>query len=293
VLNSLLEDILKTASIYENSIDSSEIFNSFNEVQELIKSAKKSKKPKVKKFKNGIVINGEFGSPEVAKILKKWEGKLPLVVSDPPYSGIVKDEWDQNIGADDYVRWTKDMLKYLKPKGSMYVWGCYGKPGNRTYFEYLSRVEKETGMTMQNVITWSKKRAYGTQYNYLHTSEYVAWLTNGERPGKFKVPLLDIERGYAGYNKSYPALSKFLRRTNVWSVNELFKGKIHPTEKPTKLAEIMIETHTKKGDWVMDPFGGSGSSGEAAIKLGRKFILVERDPTYFKAIINRLEKLEK
>lgn len=64
---------------------------------------------------------------------------------------------------------------------------------------------------------------------------------------------------------------------------------MHIAQKPEKLAEIMITTHTKKGDTIMDPFAGSGSSGLAARKLGRKFILIERDPSNFKIIVERLK----
>ena len=85
-----------------------------------------------------------------------------------------------------------------------------------------------------------------------------------------------MKRGYAGYNKDYPAKSEFLRRTNVWTdVTELFRGKIHPAEKPSRLAEIMIETSSLPGEWVLDPFAGSGSTGVAAANLGRPCLLIE------------------
>ena len=59
-----------------------------------------------------------------------------------------------------------------------------------------------------------------------------------------------------------------------------------------KLSEVMILTHTQPGEWVLDPFAGSGSTGEAAIKNGRKFVLVERDEGYFRQIVARLKKVE-
>jgi DNA modification methylase len=58
--------------------------------------------------------------------------------------------------------------------------------------------------------------------------------------------------------------------------SELFKGKIHPAEKPSRLAEIMIETSSKKGELVLDMFAGSGSTGVAAKKLGRSCLLIEK-----------------
>ena len=253
--------------------------------------AAKSTTPKVEKLKDGIVICGEFGSPEVSKILAKYTGKLPLIIADPPYGEIVSNDWDKGVKSSDYMRWTTDCLHYLSKGASLYMWGGIGKPHNRIFFDWLSKVEDETGMTMRNLITWKKRRAYGKSNDYLFVREECAWLVNGEKPKVFHIPLLDEERGYEGYNKDYPAKSKYLRRGNVWTdINELFKGKVHVAQKPERLAEIMIETHTKKGDVVMDPFAGSGSTGMAAKKLGRKFILIERDPANFKIIVARLKK---
>ncbi len=257
--------------------------------QQIDKIAAKTKKPTIKKFPDGIVINGEFGSAEVSKILAEYEHKLKLIVADPPYGEIVSNSWDKGITANNYMQWTKDCLKYLAKGASLYMWGGIGKPHYRIFFEWLSKVEDETGMTLRNLITWKKRRAYGKKDDYLFVREECAWLVNGEKPKTFNIPLLEEERGYAGFNLEYPAKSKYLRRTNVWTdINELFVGKVHIAQKPERLAEIMIETHTKKGDVVMDPFAGSGSTGLAARKLDRKFILIERDKGNFEMIVNRL-----
>ena len=271
-----------------NSIDNISILAA-NYIDAITKISAKSKKPKVVKFKDGIVINGEFGSKEVEKILKKYEKKLNLIIADPPYGVLPGVEWDQKITADDYMRWTKECAKYLGKGSSLYIWGGIGRPHNRIFFEWLSKVEEETDLTMRNLITWKKKRGFGTSSNFLFVREELAWLVNGEKPKIFNIPLLDQERGYAGFNKNYPAKSKYLRRTNIWAdIPELFSGKVHIAQKPERLAEIMIETHTRKGDVVLDPFAGSGSSGLAARKLGRKFILIERDKENFNIICKRL-----
>jgi site-specific DNA-methyltransferase (adenine-specific) len=254
-----------------------------------ILASKKSNKPAVKKFKDGIVINGEFGSPEVEKILDAYKKKLPLIIADPPYGAIVSNDWDKNVKSENYMSWTKECIKYLNNGASLYMWGGIGKYKDRVFFDWLSKVEDQTQLTMRNLITWKKRRAYGKKDDYLFTREECAWLINGEKPKVFHIPLLEQERGYAGYNLKYPAKSKYLRRTNVWTdINELFKNKVHIAQKPEKLAEIMINTHTRKGDTILDPFAGSGSSGMAARKLGRKFILIEMDKGNFDLICKRL-----
>jgi len=66
--------------------------------------------------------------------------------------------------------------------------------------------------------------------------------------------------------------------------------KIHPVEKPVSLLRQLIETSTAPGETVVDFFGGSGSTAEAAIQTGRNFILCEKDPAYHAGILERLSK---
>lgn len=87
----------------------------------------------------------------------------------------------------------------------------------------------------------------------------------------FNIPLTNIERGYEGYNKKYPAKSKFKRVTNVWSdIPELMRPK-RKAQKPVPLMERIIQTHSNPGDLVVDPFAGWGTTGIAALGLGRRF----------------------
>ncbi len=69
---------------------------------------------------------------------------------------------------------------------------------------------------------------------------------------------------------------------NVLKIPKIIPNKEqHPTEKPVALAEHFIKLHTQEGDTVLDPFMGGGSSGVAAIHLGRNFIGMELDPVFF------------
>ncbi|HKM52109.1 MAG TPA: site-specific DNA-methyltransferase [Isosphaeraceae bacterium] len=203
------------------------------------------------------------------------DGSFPLIIADPPYVDILPVDWDRKESL--YDRLSVLVERLLPDGGTAYVWGGIGRPHNRVFFDWLSRVERETRLSIHTLITWSKKRAYGKKDNYLFTREECAMLVKGDCPSTFNIPLLDVKRGYAGYNSKYPAKSEFLRRTNVWTdVTELFRGKIHPAEKPSRLAEIMIETSSRPGDLVLDPFAGSGSTGVAAVKLGRPCLLIEK-----------------
>lgn len=65
---------------------------------------------------------------------------------------------------------------------------------------------------------------------------------------------------------------------------------LHPTQKPVALMEYLIRTYTNEGETVMDNTMGSGTTGVAAVKTGRKFIGIERDPEYFRIASERIQK---
>jgi site-specific DNA-methyltransferase (adenine-specific) len=67
----------------------------------------------------------------------------------------------------------------------------------------------------------------------------------------------------------------------------------HPTQKPVKLLEYLIKTYTNAGDTVLDFCMGAGSTGVAALALGRKFIGIEIMENYCKIAAERLEKARK
>ena len=65
---------------------------------------------------------------------------------------------------------------------------------------------------------------------------------------------------------------------------------IHPTQKPVDLLERAIRTHTKPGAVVCDFFAGSGSTGVAALKAGRRYILIEQSASYHEKGLAWLEE---
>jgi len=259
--------------------------------------------PKIVDFEDGVAICGTFPQPDVLAIIDKHtEGKIPLTIADPPYGNIVDKAWDRtNLSDQQFCQWMIDWTKVIETRSlegsALYVWGGVGlardglKPPFRPFLRYLVEVELQTRYQLSTPITWKKKRAYGIQWGYLFVREELAYLVLGDhkKPRKFTVPLLDVKRGYAGYSEKYPAKSEFLRRTNVWDdVTEILKGKTHINQKPQRLMEIPIEVHTEPGEWVLDPFAGSGTTAFAARKLDRRFIIVEQDPVEFEKIVTRL-----
>lgn len=75
-------------------------------------------------------------------------------------------------------------------------------------------------------------------------------------------------------------------RTNIWHIQPAY-DKRHPAIFPTELAEKVITYYSFKGDIVLDPFAGIGTVGEAATKLGRRFVLIEQEANYLAIIRDR------
>lgn len=251
---------------------------------------------------NGLVVLGAFPEPEVLEVVHSC-GPYPLIICDPPYGNITQENWD-DVGEDDVrfaqwmVSWTKICQELSLPGAALYVFGGIGRfeqegrPPFRPFYRYLVEAELQTGYKLSTHVTWAKKRAYGIRWGYLFCREEVGYFVigNPKQPRLFNIPLLEQRRTYPGYDPRYPAKSEYYRRTNVWmDVVEILRGKVHETQKPDRLYEIMIETHTKEGEYVLDPFAGSGTCARAAAKLNRKFVLVERDPQIFRECVDRLK----
>jgi site-specific DNA-methyltransferase (adenine-specific) len=79
-----------------------------------------------------------------------------------------------------------------------------------------------------------------------------------------------------------------LRVPSSWQKFNVEVG-LHPTQKPVALYEYLVKTYTNEGDTVLDFCMGSGTTGVAALKLGRKFIGIEKDPKYFAIAAQRIQ----
>jgi DNA modification methylase len=260
--------------------------------------------PRTERFPDGVAILGDALAPSTLSLIRDELGAaLPLIIADPPYGNVLsraRAPWDRFAGtqrefADALVAFVRAYAPMLVEGGALYVWGGYGRPGFRPFFDFLARVETDAPeVRLANLITWAKRRAYGVQHNYLSTREELAYFVRADderKPARFAVPYLEATRGYAGFNAKYPARSEHYRRTNVWSdVTELFRGKVHEAQKPMRVYEIPIEVHTVEGDTVLDPFAGSMTLAHAARRLGRRWVCVESDEATFLAACRALRE---
>ena len=161
--------------------------------------------------------------------------------------------------------WFGNAARVLLPGRSFYVWGGYANCAN--YPAALA----ESGLYFSQAIIWDKQHPVLTRKDFMGAHE---WAFYGWREG---------------------AAHEFFGPANVpdlWSVKKLNHTEtVHLTEKPVELAARAIRYSSRKGEHVLDLFGGSGSTMAAAEQTGRRAFLMEVDPLYCDVIVERWQRL--
>ena len=226
---------------------------------------------------------------------------VDLVFADPPYNlqlggdlnrpdgshvDAVTDAWDRFDSFksyDDFTRaWLTEAKRVLKPDGALWVIGSY----HNIY--RVGAILQDLGFWLLNDIVWRKTNPMpnfrGTRFTNAH--ETLLWASTGEK---------------ARYHFNYRAMKTLndeLQMRSDWVIpicggQERLKEdghKAHPTQKPEALLYRVLLATTEKGDVVLDPFFGTGTTGAVAKRLGREWIGCEREPAYREVATKRIEK---
>ncbi len=161
--------------------------------------------------------------------------------------------------------WFGNVSRVLVPGRAFYIWGGWTNLGN-----YPSALA-ESGLYFSQGIVWVKEHPVLTRKDYMGNFEFAF---HGWREG--------AAHQWFGPNNA----------TDVWSIKKLnHTAMVHLTEKPVELAARAMRYSSRKGEHVLDLFGGSGSTMAAAERLERRAFLMEIDPLYCDVIVQRWEKL--
>lgn len=194
-----------------------------------------------------------------------------MIVTDPPYMINYRSDYRKNKynriknDKDSYnliSEYFKKCNEILKDNSAIY---CFCSWHNVDFFKQ----EFEKYFKLKNIIVWNKNNTSmgDLKGSYAPKHEFILFGHKGRR----------LIEGFR-----YPDVLDFKRTNN----------KLHPTQKPIDLLEVLIKTSSKEGDVVFDGFMGSGSTGVACLKNNRNFIGVELDEKYFEIAKNRIENLE-
>jgi len=109
---------------------------------------------------------------------------------------------------------------------------------------------------------------------------------SGDRPGMgYESMVFAHRKGRSKWNGG--------GRVGVFNHNKFDERTGHETQKPLPLMLELVELFTDHGDLVLDPFAGSGTTGVACLRLGRRFIGIEKDPKYAQIATERLQAEER
>lgn len=221
---------------------------------------------------------------------------IDMVLCDLPY-GTTSCKWDSIIPFDklwkEYHRVTKDnaaiVLFGTEPFSSQlrisninqYRYDIIWEKERVTNFFF---VKKQIAKCHEVISVFYKKQpTYNPQMQYIEGKK--AWRRKGG--SLMKNSLYDgqdmIEKDREGSELRYP------RSVQKFSMHN--KGLLHPTQKPVDLLVFLINTYTNANDVVLDNTMGSGSTGVAALQLGRKFVGIELDDKYFEIASHRINEV--
>jgi len=224
---------------------------------------------------------------------------VDMVFADPPYNlqlggdlfrpeggrvDAVDDDWDKFDTFETYDiftrAWLKQARRILKPDGTLWVIGSY-----HNIFRVGASLQ-DAGYWILNDIVWRKSNPMpnfrGTRFTNAH--ETLIWASKSENSR------------YTFNYRAMKALNDELQMRSDWvlpicSGGERVKTdgvKAHPTQKPEALLYRVLLACTNKGDVVLDPFFGTGTTGAVARRLGRRWIGIEREAKYVKVAKERI-----
>jgi DNA modification methylase len=229
------------------------------------------------------------------EIMPKLADKsIDAVICDPPY-GTTSAKWDFIIPLESM--WAE--LIRLSAKQSPILLFC-SQP-------FTSDLIVSNKKMYRHSWIWNKKQSgsfFNAKFGPLRITEDIAVFSE-EKPsyypimtkgkmrmkGGAKEPCKTASNGLMSYstfnNEYYPTnILEFPNCSNK-------QDNVHPTQKPVELMEYLIKTYTREGETVLDFTCGSGSTGVAAVNLGRSFIGIEKDPQYFEIAKERIAEAER
>jgi site-specific DNA-methyltransferase (adenine-specific) len=203
--------------------------------------------------------------------------------------------------------WAADWLRVLKPGGSAVVFA-----GRRNAHRCTAALE-DAGFTFKDMLAWERDRAVHRAQrlsvvlerrgDILSAEEWSGWRVGNLRPTfepilwftkpyKIGSTIADnvLTHGVGAYNQSAfenysPGVDNIIRAG--FQPNE---AGLHPTQKPIRLMQALIELTTQKGQLVLDPFAGSGTTAVAAKSLGRHYLMFEKSIEFVAVAQQRLKQ---
>lgn len=220
------------------------------------------------------------------------DSSIHLMVTSPPYN--VGKEYDKNLDLEAYTKLLTDVFqetyRVLVNGGRACInIANVGRKPYIPYHKFIIDAMLKVGFMMRGEIIWDKNAGAGTS---------TAW---GSWQSASNPTLRDVHEYILVFSKSKFSRKKankintitkdqFLEYTkSVWHFNPERARKVgHPAPFPVELPLRCIQLYTFKDEVVLDPFGGVGTTGIAALKSNRHFICIDIDSEYVEKAKKRI-----
>ena len=238
-------------------------------------------------YENEIIL----GSSE--KMREIPDNSLHLMVTSPPYN--VTKDYDENLSLKEYLQLLQNVFsetyRVLVDGGRACV--NVANLGRRPYLplsDFISQIMIEIGYQMRGEIIWNKGAGAGVSMAWgswqsasnpvlRDVHEYILIFTKGS-----------FSRKKPDNKENTISKEQFMEWTkSVWTMNPESAKKVgHPAPFPIELPYRLIQLYTFKGDVVLDPFIGSGTTAIAALKAERNYVGYDIDSEYVKLAEERI-----
>jgi DNA modification methylase len=218
-----------------------------------------------------------------------------LIFADPPFNiGYIYDKYNDKQGKDNYVSWTEKWMsacyKVLKKDGSFYI--AIGDE----YAANLKIIADELGLFMRNWIIWHYTFGQQMKNKFARSHTHIFYFVKDKKSFTFNDHIARIPSDRQLIYNDRRANPAGKMPDDVWSHSPRICGTFkqrtgwHPCQMPELLLASIIRISSNEGDWVLDPFNGSGTTSVVAAKLRRKYTGIEISSKYAKESRERIRK---
>ncbi|MHC4982312.1 MAG: DNA-methyltransferase [Planctomycetota bacterium] len=216
---------------------------------------------------------------------KLTEPIADLIFADPPFNiGYKYDVYEDRRKYDDYFAWTEKWMglcaeRALKPAGSF--WVAIGDE----YAAEVRIIARRLGLHLRNWIIWHYTFGQNTQRKFARSHTHLFYWTKEPKGFTFNDAAVRIPSARQTTYADKRADPKGKLPDDVWSFSRLcgtFKERVgwHPCQMPERLLERIIRVSSNKGDLVLDPFSGSGTTCVVAARLKRRYLGIDVSDEY-------------
>ena len=232
-------------------------------------------------------------SGDCLEVMKGIPAKsVDMVLCDLPY-GTTRCKWDAVIPFDPL--W-EEYHRIVKPNGAIVLFAAepfasFLRISNIKHYKYDWIWDKVKGTGFLNAKKQPMRNHEVVCVFYRKQCTYNPQKTTGhKKKTAFRAQHLKTDvYGDTKDNVFYSSTERYPRSVQVFSTDTQ-KSALHPTQKPVALLEYLVRTYTNEGETVLDNCMGSGSTGVACVRAGRRFIGIEKDEHFFQVAKDRIEK---